>query len=93
MERRRHLFCRLEIETLLHRPFSGTLAILQSHNMLYLNVLYIQEHFENNSLVHFFFWGGGGKGGAVSRMYYSHQGFLQTMVKFSMLRNSKPLEF
>ena len=24
--------------------------------------------------------------------YYSHQGFLQTMVKFSMLRNSKPLE-
>ena len=24
---------------------------------------------------------------------YSHQGFLQTMVKFSMLRNSKPLEF
>ena len=25
--------------------------------------------------------------------YYSHQGFLQTMVKFSMLRNSKPLEF
>ena len=24
---------------------------------------------------------------------YSQQGFLQTMVKFSMLRNSKPLEF
>ena len=27
------------------------------------------------------------------KIFYSHQGSLQTMVNFSMLRDSKPLEF